>query len=218
MAGKHKFIKNLCCMNINYQPEILIIGTFNPEWPADNYASWFYGRTNNNYFWETLPRMFNESSLRNLNHISWKKFCALKKIVLTDLISSIHDANEDNPTHFEIISKFKETEFAEYFNGFEMTNILGILENNPSIEKVFFTRNPGVELFDAQIEIIRGFCNNNNIYFSHLLTPSKNVRFQMKGRNPQTPGLERNLSNFIYEKWLNKWGKSVCNNTYTILP
>ncbi len=205
MPCRHKFIENLSCANVNYQPEILIIGTFNPEWPADNYANWFYGRTNNNYFWETLPRMFNEGSLRNLNHVDWKKFCSLKKIVITDLISSINDANEENPIHFEIISKFKDTEFAENFNDFEMTNILGILENNPTIKKVFFTRNPGVELFDNQIEIIHDFCNNNNIYFSHLMTPSKNARFQMRGWNPQMPDLDRNLSNFIYENWLDKW-------------
>lgn len=208
MPCRHKFINNLSCTNIDYQPKILIIGTFNPEWPTDNYANWFYGRTNNNYFWETLPRMFNEDSLLKLNHIAWKKFCALKKIIITDLISSINDANEDNLTHFEIISKFRDIEFAKHFNGFEMTNILGILENNPSIEKVFFTRNSGVELFDNQIEIIREFCTNNNIYFSHLLTPSKNARFQMRGWNPQTPDLERNLSNFIYEKWLNKWNQN----------
>jgi hypothetical protein len=207
MPCRHKFFEYLNCSNINYQPQIMIIGTFNPEWPDDNYAEWFYGRTNNNYFWETLPRMFNEVSLRNLNHSDWKHFCAQKKIAITDLISSINDANQEDPTHFEIISKFKDTEFAETFNSFEMTNIIEILENNPSIKKVFFTRNPGVVLFDNQIEAIREFCNNNHIHFSHLLTPSKNARFQMRGWNPKMPNLERNLSNFIYEKWLINWNK-----------
>lgn len=205
MACLHKFYNYLNCDNLDFQPRFLIVGTFNPEWPEDNYAEWFYGRTNNNYFWETLPRIFHEESLRNLNHNDWKLFCSRNQIAITDLITSINDADEANLIHFEVISNFIDTEFANTFNNFEMTNILGILENNPSIEKVFFTRNRGVQLFDNQIEEINEFCINHEIQFSYLITPSKNARFQMRGYIPQIPNLERNLSNFIYEKWLENW-------------
>lgn len=206
MACNHKFIEYLRAEHIDFEPRFLIIGTFNPEWPEDNYAEWFYGRTNNNYFWETLPRMFQEESLRiNFNHNDWKDFCSRNQVVLTDLITSINDAERDNPHHFEIISKFRDAEFADTFEDFEMTNILEILENNPKIEKVFFTRNQGVDLFDNEINIINDYCKNHNILFSYLLTPSKNARFQMGGYEPQNPNLARNLSNFIYEKWLENW-------------
>lgn len=206
MACNHKFIKYLKAEKIDFEPRFLIIGTFNPEWPEDNYAEWFYGRTNNNYFWETLPRMFQEESLRiNFNHSDWKIFCSRNQVALTDLITSIKDAKQDNPNHFEIISKFRDAEFADTFEDFEMTNILEILENNPKIEKVFFTRNQGVDLFDNEINIINDYCINHNILFSYLLTPSKNARFQMGGYEPRNPNLVRNLSNFIYEKWLENW-------------
>jgi hypothetical protein len=204
MPCKHKFLADLSC-TVSYKPDILIIGTFNPEWPVDNYASWFYGRTNNNYFWEILPRMFNDCSLRHSGPKRWKEFCSLKNIVITDLITSINDANEENPEHFEIISKFRDADFANYFKEIEMTNVLKIIEDNPTIKKVFFTRQDGVGMFDNQINIIDRHCKNKKIHFSRLLTPSANARFQMNGWHPQTPNLDRTLPNFIYESWLSKW-------------
>lgn len=84
MACNHKFIDYLNLDRIDFEPNVLMIGTFNPEWPEDNYAEWFYGRTNNNYFWETLPRIFQESSLRNENHLEWKNFCFRNQIAITD--------------------------------------------------------------------------------------------------------------------------------------
>ena len=150
--------------------------------------------------------MFQEKSLRiNFNYKDWKNFCLRNQVALTDLITSINDAEEVNQYHVEVISKFRDTEFAKTFKNFEMTNILGILENNPSIEKVFFTRNQGVDLFDNEINIINEYCVNHNILFSYLMTPSKNARFQMRGYEPQNPKLKRNLSNFIYERWLANW-------------
>ena len=205
MACNHKFINYLNLENIDFEPTLLIIGTFNPEWPEDNYAEWFYGRTNNNYFWDVLPRMFQQMSLRNNNHTEWKNFCSQNQIGITDLITSINDADQENEHHFDIISNFRDHEFANTFNEFEMTNVLEILENFPTINKVFFTRNQGVELFDTQINLINEYCQNRNIYFSHLLTPSANARFQMRGYEPMHPNLERTLPNFIYEKWLENW-------------
>jgi hypothetical protein len=205
MSCSHKFIDQLNCLNLNYKPQTLIIGTFNPEWPVDNYAKWFYGRVNNNYFWNVLPRVLGYESLRHLGPNEWKSFCSQNGIVITDLISSINDADQTNPLHNEIISKFKDTEFANTFSDFEMTNVIDILENYPSIKKIFFTRNSGVELFDNLIQGIIDFCRVNDIYFSHLITPSKNARFQMRGWNPKNPNLERDLPNFIYEKWLENW-------------
>ncbi len=205
MPCNHKFINYLNLEKIDFEPSLLIIGTFNPVWPEDNYAEWYYGRTSNNYFWEILPRMFREDSLRNNNHLAWKNFCSRNQIAITDLITSINDADQENPNHFEIISKFKDTDFANTFQEFEMTDILGILKNHPSINKVYFTRNKGVELFDNQLNFINDYCQKHEIYFSYLLTPSKYARFQMGGYVPENLNLERNLSNFIYEKWLENW-------------
>ena len=206
MACNHKFQQYLNCENLTFNPETLIIGTFNPVWPIDNYSTWFYGRTNNNYFWEILPRMFGLESLRIQNaKLNWTLFCNRKKVAITDLIYSIDDANQNNENHLEIISKFKDTEFAETFNDFVFTNIIKILNDNKSIKSVYFTRKAGIELFDDQINTIKNYCETHKIYFSNLVTPSKNARFQMRGWNPENPNLTRNLPNFIYSKWLENW-------------
>jgi hypothetical protein len=205
MACRHKFYNYLNLENLDFKPETLIIGTFNPEWPLDNYSEWFYGRTDNNYFWEVLPRIYNVQSLRNENSYSWKNFCRNKRIAITDLISSINDAVEENNSHFEIISNFKDKEFESEFNDFEITDIINLLEKHKSINSVYFTRQFGINLFDVKINEIMNYCTKHNIYFSTLLTPSKNARFQMKGYIPSNTILERTLPNFIYEKWIENW-------------
>jgi hypothetical protein len=205
MACQHRFYNYLNLENLNFEPETLIIGTFNPSWPLDNYAKWFYGRTNNNYFWEVLPRIFNEPSLKNADSKDWKNFCNNNKIAITDLIASITDAYDKNPLHVEVISNFKDAEFEKIFNEFEITNIINLLDNNKTIKAVYFTRQSGVNLFDCRIKEIIKYCNEKDIYFSNLITPSKNARFQMRGYAPKIPNLERNLPNFIYEKWLQNW-------------
>lgn len=134
-----------------------------------------------------------------------EKFLLPKPNCHNGLITVINDADQENPNHFEIISKFKDTDFANTFQEFEMTDIIGILKNHPSINKVYFTRNHGVELFDSEINLVSEYCQNHEIYFSYLLTPSKNARFQMGGYIPLDPNLQRSLSNFIYENWLENW-------------
>ncbi len=206
MACKHKFYDYLNCDNLDFQPRILIIGTFNPEWSENNYSNWFYGRTNNNYFWEVLPRIFKEESLKHIGkELEWKKFCIRNLIALTDLISSINDADKNTPNHLEVISKFKDNELVKTFNEFKMTDVVAILEKHSTIKNVYFTRKKGVNLFDNEMFKIQDYCLKKQITFSYLLTPSKNAKFQMRGYEPKNPNLERSLSNFIYEKWLENW-------------
>ena len=38
-----------------YNPEVMIIGTFNPEAPNANFADFFYGR---NFFWTAFKNLF----------------------------------------------------------------------------------------------------------------------------------------------------------------
>lgn len=44
-----------------YLPEILILGTFNPNTPNTNFADFFYGR---NYFWTALKNLFIHEEMR----------------------------------------------------------------------------------------------------------------------------------------------------------
>ena len=61
---KHKFIEtkfneefqthNGVLDKTPYKPEVMIIGTFNPNTPNSNFADFFYGR---NYFWPALKNL-----------------------------------------------------------------------------------------------------------------------------------------------------------------
>ena len=97
MPCHHKFQNHLDITNIDFEPTTLIVGTFNPSWPATNNSEWFYGRTAKNYFWDVLPRLYGEESLINAGAKEWTQFCRDKHIAITDLISSIDDAEPDNP-------------------------------------------------------------------------------------------------------------------------
>lgn len=65
MAILHKFqnhdwkngfwTENSILKTNHYQPEVLIIGTFNPNSQNENFADFFYGR---NYFWTALKNVF----------------------------------------------------------------------------------------------------------------------------------------------------------------
>jgi hypothetical protein len=79
MPCPHKFQKCLNLDKLDFAPETLIVGTFNPAWPEDNYAEWFYGRTGNNYFWDVLAEssislIMNLYEPRGLTHVDWKTF------------------------------------------------------------------------------------------------------------------------------------------------
>lgn len=45
----------------NYQPEALILGTFNPDTPNSNFADFFYGR---NYFWPAFFNIFRSGEVK----------------------------------------------------------------------------------------------------------------------------------------------------------
>src|SRR5579862_8159173 len=107
MPCLHKFHEYLELETIDFEPNTLIVGTFNPAWPAENPAEWFYGRIRNNYFWDVLPRIYDPIlNLRRGNHLQWKQFCSVNGIALTDFITSINDADEANEEHQEILASY----------------------------------------------------------------------------------------------------------------
>jgi|GEM_PF-1110137 len=74
MQIKHKFLKtdfgtgyitnNAILDNIPYKPEVLILGTFNPDTPNSNFADFFYGR---NFFWPAFKNLFTFNSTVLIN-------------------------------------------------------------------------------------------------------------------------------------------------------
>src|SRR4051812_31067835 len=114
MPCDHKFKEDL---DIGYAkdwtPSTLIIGTFNPEWTDNNLADWFYGRTENNYFWSVLPQVYDQSSMLCKSKNDWQFFCKENKIAITDLIRSIRTANYEQ--HRKVISGFSDKAIEDNF-------------------------------------------------------------------------------------------------------
>jgi len=197
MPCTHKFADYLNLNGLDFEPTTLIIGTFNPGWvEINNNADWFYGRTRNNYFWDVLPRIYEGVNLRQQNSQHWKEFCSRNSIALTDLLFSIDDADVNNPAHLESISNYKDSDIATNFHQFTPVNVLAILQNNPTINRVYLTRQLGSDFWDNYWNIIVQYCQNHNITTQELLTPSANARFQMNGGQ---------LRDFIYNSWLPVW-------------
>lgn len=205
MPCSHKFLNDLNLDYVNYQPTTLIVGTFNPSWPDNNYASWFYGRTGNNYFWDVLPRLYQPESLRQEDAVAWKAFCQNNSIAITDLMASINDADINNPGHLEVMGAYEDSAIANSFNEFGFTDIIGLLGRFPSIKNVYLTRLNGLPLIDQQWQLIEQYCEAHNIYCARLRTPSKNARFQMGNYRQLHPEDPTPLRNFILEEWQNQW-------------
>lgn len=214
MPCDHKFIDNLNLDHLNFEPTTLIVGTFNPEWPAGNNAEWFYGRTHdeygnrNNNFWDVLPRFYNEPSLINATPADWKIFCSRNHIALTDLITTINDADQENPDHIALLRGFADNAIAVNFHDFIFTVVVNHLQNKPSVNNVCITNGVNGTFWNALWNPIQQYCQVNNIRCTKLLTPSKNARFSMFVHNRNNPNNQYNMANlneYILMKWQQQW-------------
>jgi len=193
MACKHKFFNELTLNGLSYEPTTLIVGTFNPSWPENNNANWFYGRTHdnngnqNNNFWDVLPRIYGECSLITAGPDDWKKFCKRKKIAITDLISSIEDADITSPQHLKILGSFSDKDIATKFKHHELVNIVKLLNQHKTIKNVYLTRGTGENFWRKLWEPVINYAITNNIKQSTLLTPSGYARFQRGSFNKTNP-------------------------------
>lgn len=199
MACNHKFQNELNLEGLDYEPTTLIVGTFNPEWPEGNYAEWFYGRTDNNYFWDLLPRMFGDKGLRSRTQTEWKKYCRKKKVAITDLLSVIKDADPRNDAHRKILGKYTDTGLASKFKGQKENPIIPLIEANRSITAVYLTTTIKSGFWQKLWNPIEEYCSVHKIPCKKLKSPSKGARFSM------TKNSGISLPDFIYSDWITKW-------------
>lgn len=203
MACKHKFYTDLKWENLNYGPKILFVGTFNPEWPASNYAQWFYGRTDSNYFWEVLPRLMGKKSLLCSSPETWKTFCKTNKIAITDLILEIENANPKNKKHAMILSKYSDDDLVKHFkNNLELNKITEILDQIPSIQSVYLTRSAS-GFWGQQWKQITGY-TKRKIHFAELLTPSRYASYQLSKYRKDNVNTPMSLPDYILKRWQEK--------------
>jgi len=200
MPCQHKFLEDL---NLDYcdKVETLIVGTFNPQWAKKNSAEWFYGREKNN-FWYVLSKIYSVDDLSLADTNTRKKFCNENKIGITDLISCIKTADEKK--HYGLISSFSDKKIEDNFqlDDLELVNIIGIIEQNPTIKNVYLTRSANSNLWKKIWEPIEEHCVNNSINCKQLLTPSNYAFFQFNQNEKIKHGT---LPNFIYARWKEVW-------------
>lgn len=208
MPCPHKFQAYLNLEKLDFEPNTLIVGTFNPAWPEGNYAEWFYGRIRNNYFWDVLPRMYQSNlNLRQkpIQVKEWKKFCRENGIAITDLIYCIHDAESNNVGHQRVLKSYSDASISNYFSQIEFTDILGLLKRHPSIRHTYLTTQAKIEAFNLRWIEVEDFGRKHGIMANRLLTPSASARFQMGDYKKENPHDKTPLRNFIYQKWLDVW-------------
>jgi hypothetical protein len=212
MPCTHKFADYLNLDHLDFEPTTLIVGTFNPSWDnIGNNANWFYGRTHdnngnqNNNFWDVLPRIYNQPSLINGTPNDWKQFCSDHLIAITDIISNIEDANQNNPAHVNLMRGFADDEIASNFYDFEIVNLVRILRENPTIRNVYVTRGISESFWKNKLWSLKKYCEAHNISLTSLITPSGFAYLQQGKHNRLNPNNQLNLPDFILMRWQAVW-------------
>lgn len=206
MPCYHKFQHHLNLTRLDFEPNTLIVGTFNPAWPASNTAEWFYGRTASNYLWDVLPRLYGAQSLINATAAEWKQFCRDRKIAFTDLISCIDDAEPDNPAYARMLGGFSDDAIEHNFDDFSYVNIVQLLQRHPSIRNVYFTRGVTEAFWRHLWNPVMQYCNMHQIHERKLLTPSGNASYQHSAYNNQHPENKISLlEDYILMRWQGEW-------------
>jgi hypothetical protein len=187
------FITENAILTTKYNPEVLILGTFNPLTNEDdNMADFFYGR---NWFWACMFNIFQHQNIQlttqrkytqfpynpTLNEI--KKFCEKYKLTFADLISRVLF---NNNIEYELIGNSAFIGHEEYdlikdrdlgrlnaINQVEWTTdyLIKYIAENPSIHTVYFTRQPK-EPFLTQWTILTNHNFGRVVAFNKIFTPS----------------------------------------------
>jgi hypothetical protein len=206
MPCSHKFSKYLTLDKLDFEPTTLIVGTFSPEGIDANEALWLFGRTDEVFFWDILPRLYNEPSLQQASAADWKQFCKRHRIAITDLISTIEDADAANKQHAKILSGFSDKAIAYHFDDFAFVDIVAILQRNPTIRHVYLTRAVTEAFWRYAWNPIAYHCNQNQLHERKLLTPTTDATYHHTAHNAQNPDAAiTRLEDYVLMRWRQDW-------------
>jgi hypothetical protein len=186
MPCNHRFQNELTSHKhpLNY----LFVGTFNPAWdhPNGNNANWFYTRSRNS-LWHIMPMVTIGASMLQFRHDTnfLKEWCSnpLRGIGFSDLISSVLNADEENPEHFADMIGFNDNILENY-------NLLGtdlaelIRQNQDTLRNggIYLTRYTHTLPRNGQIigfwNSVVNLCEELNIPNNCLVTPSNGYRLK----------------------------------------
>lgn len=207
----HKFYNDLKLEYVNWEVRTLFIGTFNPICCPNNQAEWFYGRTINNMFWDTIGLFYenNDQLGQNGDPFEWKEFCKRNKLAVTDLIFSIEMFDFKDQTELDNLCDFSDKKLENYLhNGHFQSNFVEVLiENSPklkSLKCVYLTRSTVNYPWNLLWNPISHACQERGINYSKLLTPGGYNYFQFNQNDfPRTP---QNLLHL----WQENYGLNDC--------
>lgn len=144
MAVQHKFYQtnfgdgfqteNAILDRTPYKPEIMVIGTFNPNTPNANFADFFYGR---NFFWTAFKNLFIDNEVVLLNRRMPAR--GVPPVILNPTLSMIKD----------LCIKLKLT-FSDL--------VLEVLHNNPNYQLL---QNDNVIFNEVEYNLIQDGRNRN---------------------------------------------------------
>jgi hypothetical protein len=185
MPIRHKFYRtdfgngysthNAILDKMPYKPEVMFLGTFNPDTPNANFADFYYGR---NFFWTAfknliisqgvvlqnrrMPQNGNPPAVLNPTILEIFKICSTLKITFSDLVLEIFNEDNDN---FELLQNDNVI-----FNGQEFNLIQdGLKDNVGGLQQL---NNLGQIRWNTQ-NIIKYLCDNpqiKSIYFTRRPT------------------------------------------------
>jgi hypothetical protein len=206
MPCKHKFYNELELTHPDYRPETLIVGTFSPEWPADNTAAWFYGRTEESLLWDVLPRVYGFPSLLSADVNEWRQFCKEHKIAFTDLIGEIEDADPASKKHQKMLGGFSDKAIMHNFDDFDFINIVALLKRNPTIKNVYLTRGITEAFWRHLWSPVMRYCNEHGLHERILLTPDESATYQYETYTMANPDIAMPvLSDYLVMRWKEVW-------------
>lgn len=193
---QHKFYHDLNLDYVSWEVTTLFVGTFNPGCckEEDNSANWFYGRTQNNMFWDTLGFIYenNPQLGQQGNPEIWKAFCERNKIAVTDLITEINNVNLHGTDYQDLCNGFSDSKLENYIHNNQIvsTEIEMLIEFSPklkNLKNVYLTRATANNPWNTLWNPINLICGLKKIHTARLITPGGFNYFQFNANFPRIP-------------------------------
>ncbi|MFN8407639.1 MAG: hypothetical protein U0X71_09205 [Sphingobacteriaceae bacterium] len=183
MSCPHRFLGYHAADSLlpDWEFDYLFIGTFNPVWDfsTGENASYFYGRTKNNYFWDLVPEIWALQKMRTLDVAKWQQLLQQHQIGVTDLIRNIEDANPQNAQHQCWLKSKSDGDLVRFQQiVWNTSEILRVIARKQKLKGIFVTNQRAPGKIEHQIQLLEQAANRHQIYFARLITPSGGARFQ----------------------------------------
>lgn len=194
---RHKFYDDLNLNYVDWNVETLFVGTFNPGCceKEENNAEWFYGRTENNMFWDTLGFIYsgNPDLGGKGNPEVWKNFCREHKLAVTDLIKEVKNLDlSKGPDRSDLCKGFSDTKLECFIRNNKVvpTEVEKLVSNShkfPNLKSVCLTRKSLNKHWRTLWNPVNIVCEKQDLYISNLTTPGRYNFYQFRNGNQRTP-------------------------------